>query len=136
MFSSKELTEEVSSYGDYVMKLKERMEVAQEVARKHLHKAAQRQKEAYDAKSTLNQFKSGDLVWYASESGEIHITPKLRKSFIGPVLVLNKINDLLYRIQLNQKGVQKIVHHDKLVVYRGQQRLKWARKALQSRSSA
>ena len=48
--------QEISSYGEYISNLKEKMEHAHEVARKHLGQGAVRQKETYDAKSTLNAY--------------------------------------------------------------------------------
>ena len=60
--------EEVASYGDYVNSVKERMQVAHDLARKHLGWNALWMKESYDAKKNLNQHNRGDLVWYATES--------------------------------------------------------------------
>ena len=109
--------EEVASYGDYVNSLKERMQVAHDLARKHLGRNALRMKESYDAKKNLNQYNRGDLVWYATESKQLHTAPKLRVPFQGPYLVLDRLGDLLFKIQLDEKGKQKIVHHDKLKPY-------------------
>ena len=53
---------EICSYGEYVDWLKERIQKAHEVARKHLEKSAKSQKEAYDAKSAVNSYKPGDMV--------------------------------------------------------------------------
>ena len=73
--------EEVTSYGEYVNALKERMQVAHDLARKHLGRNALRMKESYDAKMSINQYNRGDLVWYASESKQLHMAPKLRVPF-------------------------------------------------------
>ena len=78
--------EEVASYGDYVNSLKERMQVAHDLARKHLGRNALWMKESYDAKKNLNQYNRGDLVWYATESKQLHTAPKLRVPFQGPYL--------------------------------------------------
>lgn len=52
----------ISSYGEYVMKLRERMEKAHDITRKHLLKSSQKQKERYDLKINLNEYKPGDYV--------------------------------------------------------------------------
>ena len=117
--------DETSSYCDYVQKLKKRLEKAHEVAREHLGKNARRHKEQYDAKCLLNSYNAGDLVWYASGTIDLQITPKLRRSYMGPVVVLKKINDLNYLIQLDAKKTQKVVHHNKLLPYRGKQKPRW-----------
>ena len=110
--------------------LKERMQVAHDLARKHLGRNALQMKESYDAKQNLNQYNRGDLVWYATESKQLHTAPKLRVPFQGPYLVLDRLGDLLFKIQLDEKGKQKIVHHDKLKPYEGLYVPPWVEAAL------
>ena len=117
--------DEFVSYSHYVKELKSRMEAAHEIARKHLGTAAKRQKEAYDAKSVLYSYQAGDLAWYASKSTELHIAPKLRKSYTGPVVIIKKFNDLNYMIQVDAKKAKKVVNHDKLLPYKGKLRPRW-----------
>ena len=74
--------EEVASYGDYVNSLQERMQVAHDLARKHLGRNALWMKESYDAKKNLNQYNRGDLVWYATESQAYSHSPKI-ESFLS-----------------------------------------------------
>ena len=73
------------------------------MARKHLGVAAQRQKYHHDAKSTLHCYKQGDLVWYFHPTGQQKITPKLRRHYEGPVLILKRINDINYVIQMTSE---------------------------------
>ncbi len=119
-----------SSYGEYVFSVKEKMERAHELARQHLNRSVQRQKVFYDAKSTLHSYAPGDLVWYHNPAMQTHLPPKLRKAYIGPMLVLERKNDLTYTILTNSKKETKVVHHDKLLSYRGTQRPPWIRNAL------
>jgi transposase InsO family protein len=120
----------VVEYTDYINNLRNHLQRAHEIARKHLSKKAERQKQDYDAKSTLYTYKSGDYVWYASEFRQLDIVPKLRVPYCGPFLVIKKINDLNYVLQLDAKGTQKLVHHNKLKPYLGSTTLKWAKTAL------
>jgi hypothetical protein len=69
---------EISSYGDYVTKLRERMSNAHQVARKHLGDAALCRKTNYDAKSNLIKYKRGSMVWFLCDNNQLKITPKLR----------------------------------------------------------
>lgn len=119
-----------STYGDYVHKLKSRFQWAHKVAREHLKVAAKRQKQNYDAKLTFHSYKAGDYVWYKTGMGQLHLTPKLRSSFAGPFLVVKKINDLIYLIQLNREGKRKVVHHNNLKPYLGTTKLRWAKTSL------
>jgi hypothetical protein len=108
-----------------VKKLKERMERAHEVAREHLQKATRKQKVDYDAKCFIHSSTAGDLVWYTTPTLDGHLAPKLRRSYMGPVVVVKKINDLNYIIQVNSQKVQKVVHHNKLLPYRGKEKPRW-----------
>ena len=123
---------DVVSYGDYASNLRDKMNKAHEQARKHLAKKNLRQKDYYDAKSTLFQYKVGDYVWYLTSSGQLNTTPKLRHAYEGPFLVFKKLSDLNYVIQMSAKTTsRKVVHHDKLKPYNGTRKLKWAKTALQ-----
>ena len=102
------------------------MQRAHDVTLKHLGKNAICIKEHYDAKCTLTKYKHGNLVWYATDIKQLHLAPKLLVPFEGPNLILEKISDLEYCIQLNAKGKQKVVHHDKLKPYTGTRGLPWS----------
>ena len=52
-------------------------------------------------------------MWYANLGSQLDLAPKLRVPFQGPYLVLAKIGDLDYKIQLDAKSKQKVVHHNK-----------------------
>ncbi len=93
---------------------------------------ARRQKDNYDAKCTLYSYAPGDLVWYSFPSSQVHLPPKLRKSYSGPMLVVEKKNELTYLIQVNGKKETKVVHHDKLLPYKGSKRPSWVMSALKA----
>ena len=103
-----------------------------DVARKYLGRNAARMKESYDAKRDLTHYKPGDLVWYANSGSQLDLAPKLRVPFQGPYLILAKIGDLDYKIQLDAKGKQKVVQHNKLKPYEGVHNLLWAKSALKA----
>ena len=124
--------EEITSYGEYVDGLRDCIQKAHDVARKYLGKNAVRVKESYDTKRNLTHYKPGDLVWYANTGSQLDLAPKLRVPFQGPYLVLAKIGDLDYKIQLDAKGKQKVVHHNKLKPYEGVHNLPWAKSALKA----
>ena len=130
MFGTANSEFEINSYGEYVENLRLKMRHAHDVARKHLEVAAQRQKECHDANVHLERYKSGDLVWYQTEMSQLHVTPKLRRHFEGPHIVLDRFSELVYLIQLNKKGNRKVVHHNRLRPYRGLTTLPWAKAAL------
>ena len=71
----------------------------------------------------------GDLVWYATNRGQQHVTPKLRRRFEGPFPVVGRVSDLLYRVQLKPKETGTLIHHDKLKPYLGTSAPSWVVRA-------
>ena len=56
--------ETVSSYGEYVEKLKANMQRAHELCRNYLEESAKRRTDIYDHQQVLQKYDKGDLVWY------------------------------------------------------------------------
>ena len=121
--------EEITSYGEYVDSLRSRIQHAHEVAREHLNVAAKRSKAIYDTKISVNRYKVGDLVWCLDESRKVGITPKLERIYEGPFLVTKRFSELYFLIQLDKKGTEKGVNHDKLKPYEGDHPPAWLKKA-------
>jgi hypothetical protein len=121
---------ENSSYGEYIAKLRDDLYSAHIIVRRKLREAAKVQKDRYDTKTSLNVYSPGSLVLMllsgVPPDAECH---KLLPKYHGPFLVLQRINDILYRIQVDSSGSQKIVHHDKMKPYHGEE-LSWMRCAL------
>lgn len=122
--------DQIASYGEYVSDLRDKMAHAHDVARKHLEKSAVRQKDHYDAKQVVTVYQPGDLVWVLSDLTQLHIAPKLRCAYEGPYLVLKRLNGLDYKVQFDAQGKIKILHHNRLKLYKGDQKLPWSKVAL------
>ena len=124
--SQSNATCEIQSYGKYVEHLKTRIEHAHEVARKHLLTSATRQAKIYDAKLSFYQYQVGDLVWVALEGCRPGLSPNLQAAYRGlyrgPCC---KYNDLNYRVQLSQFGLERVLHHNKLKPYEGENIPSW-----------
>ena len=78
---------------------------------------------------------TSDLVMYSTEISQLDIVPKLRVNFQGPYLVLAKLGDIDYRIQLDVKGRQRVEQYDKLKPYEGEQSLPWTKSAIKTSKS-
>ena len=83
-----------------------------------IQRASSRQKCYYDRKANGKSYNSGDLVWLHEPTRKLGRCPKLQRYWKGPFTVLQKINDLLYRIQWSPKTKPKVVHFDRLKEYR------------------
>jgi transposase InsO family protein len=100
---------------EYINKLKERLYDVHNFARNKLKLSSDVMKKNYDLKVNLQSYKIGDKVWYFNQQRKVGLSGKLALQWIGPCLVIGKVNDVLYRIQVNKKP--KVVHHDKLKMY-------------------
>jgi len=129
MFSSfSQSGEEIDSYGVYVNQLRSQMQKAHAVARKHLQTASQRQKQCYDVKANMNEYKPGDVVWYLCETKKINVCPKLQPAYQGPYVITRRLGSLDFAIRKEYKGKELVVHHNKLKPYKGDCAPLWAKK--------
>ena len=111
--------ETVTSYLEYVDKLRERLQTAHSVAPKYIEKSAKTQKDRYDAKIFETSFLPGDLVWYLVESCRPGKCLKLEPNYTGPYVVICRFNSLNLKIQMSKSATTKVVYHNKLKKYEG-----------------
>ncbi|MEW8547871.1 MAG: DDE-type integrase/transposase/recombinase [Candidatus Thiodiazotropha sp.] len=121
--------EEITSYGEYVDILKCRMQHAHELARKYMGAASKRSKELYDSKIAFNRYKEGDIVWCLMETRTVGVSPKLECVFEGPFLIRRKLSELDFVLQLDEKGAERPVHHNKIKPYEGTDPPRWVVRA-------
>ena len=115
----------VTTYGQYVTDLCKQMQKAHCLARAHLGQHAVRQKEIYDSKFTIHKYSRGDIVWYLNEARLEGLSPKLQPAYLSPCLIVEKLNDLIFEIQLDKRKNKRVVHHNKLKPFEGQAFPKW-----------
>ena len=137
VFSSKNTCDglDITSYGEYVDQLRQKMQYAHEVARKHLSCSAKRSKEIYDTKISVNQYQVGDVVWLLQEARHVGECQKLVRIYEGPYLVIRKYSDINFLLQLDGRGKTKPAHHNKLKPYEGDKAPRWVLKSKRQISS-
>lgn len=116
---------EAVGYDQYVEHTQAISRKAHEVARRHLRKSATHQKQSYDQKAGKSALCKGQPVWLWDPSRKRGVCPKLTSSWKGPFVVIDKIDDLLYKIQKNPRANPKVVHLNRLKPYVGNQAPKW-----------
>ena len=119
---------EIQSYGASADQLRNRMQHAHEVARKHLVFSARRQAEIYDSKLSVHHYNMGDYVWVEIEASKPGICPMWRSLYRGPCIITQKYNDLEFKVRRSKFGLQQVLHHNKLKPYEGDNEPKWAQK--------
>ncbi|XP_063436328.1 protein NYNRIN-like [Mytilus trossulus] len=107
---------------EYVQWLKHVLDKSHCFARMSLDKAAQRQKQNYDRGVKARSFETNDFVWRWSPSVA---GVKFGRGWIGPFVVLEKLSDVLYRIQKLPQTKPIVVHVDHLKLYYGETPLAW-----------
>ena len=95
------------------------------IACEHLRKYAMRNKEIYDTKLHVHNHCTVDVVWYVNEVWIEEISPKLQPTYLGPCLIVRKLNDLIFEMQLSRNGKTRVVHHNKLIPFKGEAYPKW-----------
>jgi transposase InsO family protein/predicted aspartyl protease len=116
---------EAVEYETYVDAMQEKSRKAHDVARKHLRKAATHQKQQYDQKADKSGLDEGQAVWLWDPSRKRGVCPKLTSKWKGPFVIVQKIDDLLYKIQKNPRANAKVVHLNRLKPYEGDDAPKW-----------
>ena len=121
--------EDITTYGEYVDVLRARMQHAHEVARKHMSSAAKRSKDLYDTRVAFHRYDEVDVVCCLMEVRKPRVSPKLEFIFEGPFVIKKKFSELDFVIQLDKKGTEKPVHHNKLKPYEGVNAPRWVMRA-------
>ncbi|KAJ8050976.1 hypothetical protein HOLleu_04370 [Holothuria leucospilota] len=121
-------TEDAATYPEFVESLKEKLNKISELARCHLKSSGERQKEFADRNSSIETFKPGDLVWVYQPAVGKGRSPKLHCPWKIPFLIVNRINDILYRVQFGPKPKPKVLYFNRIRRYEGTARPAWVQR--------
>lgn len=103
----------------YAYELSKQIDKIHEFARNKLKLSSDRMKKYYDVGSRLQKFEKGSAVWLHNPRRKKGLCPKLQRSWEGPFVIINPINDVIYKIQKGPKTKPKVVHQDRLKPYNG-----------------
>ena len=104
---------------EYVVNLQNCMHRVHELARASLVEAAQKQKRLYDRKFSQYTYSKDDAVWLRVYVKPRGLSKKLQLRREGPFKIIQKISQLVFKIQKNKKASCKIVHFNRLKPYTG-----------------
>ena len=113
-------TETQESAGDYVAELRDRIRLAHDRAREQLKTSTRTYKRYYDRNVIRKCYKPGEFVWLKDERRRKGYSPKLQFAYEGPYMVVNRLTDVVYRIQRGPRAKFKVVHFEKLKRYEGE----------------
>lgn len=104
---------------EYVLRLEEKIVEIHEFARNRLKIASDKMKRRYDLQTVSHKFALGDAVWLHNPKRNKGLSSKLQRPWDGPYLIIQILNDVIYRIQKNKRTESRVVHHDRLKPYKG-----------------
>ena len=85
-------------------------------AREKMLKGSYRQKCSYDHRTNQYSYNMGELVWLQTNRKRA-LMPKLQFSLEDSYRAVQRLTDLLYRIQGGPQSTTKVVHHNLLKPY-------------------
>ena len=101
------------------------LEKVHDYAWQYLKMKGDKMKSHYDLQATGDELKEGDAVWLYNPQRKKGVSPKFSRPWQGPYIVMKKINDLVYCIQLGPRQKSKVVHRNRLWTYCGRQPPTW-----------
>ena len=111
---------------EYVADLQDKMHDTFVHVREHLQKAQNTQKRDYDSRIAVNNYAVGDMIYVLDSTKVVGLSPKLCSNrWKGPQLVTRKISELLFEVKASEKGKTKILHHNRLKPYHGDDIPEW-----------
>lgn len=104
---------------EYARRLQDRLETAHTYARQQLANAGARQRRNYDVHTRGRHFEPEELVWVHSPQRKKGRCPKLDSEWMGPCKILERVGEVVYRVQLPPRGRKVVIHRDRLAPYHG-----------------
>ena len=112
----------VMEYADAVA---EHIRQAYTLVREQLGVQAERRKKYYDMKLKPCSFRVSDWVWLYTPRRRPGKSIKWQRLYNGPFMIVDQIGPVNYVIQRSPRAEPKVVHVDKLKIYRGDTPKSW-----------
>ena len=102
---------------DHAYQLEQKLLEIHEFARKLLSIASDSMKRRYDLKTNYKAYKVGDPVWCFKPRRRVGYNLKLQADWKGPMVIIERLNNVLYRIKSGPKAKPDIAHPDHIHLY-------------------
>ena len=111
---------------DYVCQLQDRLQEVHELARECLKGSHQKQKKQYDRNANTSPWEVGAAVWLFNPTKTVGKSPKLCIFWEEtPYVIIEKVSDVVMKIQKKATTKPRIVHVDRLKVVEGAVDISW-----------
>ncbi|XP_022093234.1 uncharacterized protein LOC110980655 [Acanthaster planci] len=99
--------------------------LGREFAWRHLRRTQSYQKQQYDRRAQEGGFEPGQAVWLFTPKKKVGHSPKLQPWWDRSFAVLQRLNDVTYKVQRSVRAKAQIVHLNRLKRYLGDVQLGW-----------
>lgn len=103
--------------GSYVSKLRSRLDLIHQFARRQLQMKSENVKSWYDRRARRVHFEPGQKVWFYNPRREVGKAPKLQSPWEGPWIIEKKLSDVVFCIRKSPRHKNKVVHIDRLASF-------------------
>lgn len=110
---------------DYAYDLEKKLIKIHDFARKHMQVSSAGMKNYYDRNINFTEFSVGEIVWFHNPVRKQGLSLKFQRPWKGPYVIVEKLNDVLYKIQETSQGKPKVAHYDRLKIYTGENKPTW-----------
>ena len=97
---------------DYVKQLRQKLREIHSLATQKMRSQMQYQKRNYNLKLQEYHYEVGDFVFRCNKASKVGSSKKLNPIWVGPLLVTEVINPVLYRVRDRKR--EYVLHHDLL----------------------
>ena len=98
---------------DYAQRLADALQDAHAVVRERLGQYYRYQTLQYNRRVSANYYYIGQAVWMFQHNKTKTMSKKLMKPWVGPYIVVGRVNDVVYAVQL-KRGVVRCLHGNRL----------------------
>ena len=98
----------------WVWELQKRIETAHTLVRQTMQREMHRQKLIHDICISYEKFQKGEQVLVFFPVKQIGTSSKLTQFWKGPFKIVDKISDLLYKVNCGKKGSDQVIHCDRI----------------------
>ena len=105
------------TYCEYVKKMQDQLQIAYDVARDTLKKNAMYMKKYYDRGQFTIKYKPGQRCLIKDHSKVDKGAKKTKPKYEGPYWILDPVGEVNYRIQKEEGGPARVIHHNRMRRY-------------------
>jgi hypothetical protein len=119
---------------EYVKEMEDRMRTAHGTARKHLKVSVKRQKMLSNTNVKYPIYEKGDLAWRNQKKNIPGLKLKITRHWTGPWVIIDKLGDVIFKIQHSRASVPVVIYGDNLKPYKGNKMASWFKEIVREKT--